>query len=362
MTLTGHDFLTSNFSLSFNFKDYYSSSQNSLLGWEIYKSVIIANSNGALTSQATDVEVESYLMSGLISVYGDNQSGTIDNLTLDYLDGSHYLLQTGLPSGSKKYYKGSPLINEPDISWRLSYCTSSGDANTIYSTVLSGLQMSNGSLNISPSGIYFLVNGINGVRDGYQLASITNLTIPYITPITNLSFSVIENTSVNRQLVPAGSTDVYSIAGVSWLTLSGGNIVGVAPEVSTDTTYTLNITKTVGSLSTTGTYTWVVVNNSEIFLQFLNAQGADISFNSAGRMIVQNCPASNAIHSALIHHTNKKIRVEFSTGTSMLLRTILMENFWFSSTLNATQIQINAHNSLGSTSTNYNNIQFLRIH
>lgn len=63
------------------------------------------------------------------------------NLLLDYLDPEYYVLDFALPGSGdvlKPMFMGSELTGAASVDWRLSYATTSGDASTLYSTILSG--------------------------------------------------------------------------------------------------------------------------------------------------------------------------------------------------------------------------------
>ncbi len=179
-TSSGSAWLTGrNFSTTFDFTDRYSSASSSLIGWAAVKAETIAASSGVLTNTSTDAEVKAFIESGLAAIYGSKYSGTAEAAQLDYLDPEHYIIETGLPAGSKPYFQGAAQSGLADCTWRLSYATTAGDAATIHSTVLSGTA---GGTTLYPvptfasQGVWHPVAGVGGARDGY-LSSVDSLTI-----------------------------------------------------------------------------------------------------------------------------------------------------------------------------------------
>jgi hypothetical protein len=82
----------------------------------------------------------------------------------DYLDPEHYVIDFALPGSGvvlNPYFMGSELTTAANVDWRLSYVTTPGDVNTIYSTIMSGSAQSIPSgltLNIT-DGLEWPVNG-----------------------------------------------------------------------------------------------------------------------------------------------------------------------------------------------------------
>ena len=173
-------FLQQSFSITFLMKDLYQASTGSFIGWPTYKAIIIASSSGILTNSSTDAEIEAFLQQSLDAAFGDKVlTNDLDSYRLKYDDYYHYLLETNLPAGSKPYFQGVSQGSLPDVEWRLSYCSVSGDANTIYSTILSGTQQNKVLTivpNVTDAGVQFPVTGINGVRDGYKTNLVTLTT------------------------------------------------------------------------------------------------------------------------------------------------------------------------------------------
>jgi hypothetical protein len=86
----------------------------------------------------------------------------VTSYPLQYNDFNKYLLEINLPTGSKPFLEHSPRTNMSDVTWRLSYCDTSGDATTIRTTVLSGITQGN-SLVIAPS---TTTGGLTGTSSG----------------------------------------------------------------------------------------------------------------------------------------------------------------------------------------------------
>jgi len=174
-------FLASKFFMNFNMLDQYSNASSGMLGESVYKSLVIAASSGALTGSSSQSEYEAYLLSVLNATYASTviSGSTLENYKLKYIDPEHYCLETSLPSGSKNYFKGQSQSSLPDVDWRLSYCSTAGDKNSIYTTVASGTQQGN-TLTIVPNydnvGIWKPVSGVNNAYDGFK-SSLLSLTL-----------------------------------------------------------------------------------------------------------------------------------------------------------------------------------------
>ena len=166
----GSAYLQQPFSINYDMRDLWSSTNSSYLGWDTYKAVLIASSGGILSGSSTDSEVETYLKNSLDAVFGANvlEGSTLADYRLKYADNQHYLLETGLEN-SHPYFKGIEQTGLSTCSWRLSYTTVANDpSKVIYSTILSG-NSSGKNLMISPSQTEFPVNGgVSGLRDGYR--------------------------------------------------------------------------------------------------------------------------------------------------------------------------------------------------
>lgn len=82
----------------------------------------------------------------------------------DYLDPENYVIDFSLPGSGvvlKPYFMGSELTAAASVDWRLSYASTPGDVNTIFSTILSGSAQSiPGGLILSiTDGLEWPVNG-----------------------------------------------------------------------------------------------------------------------------------------------------------------------------------------------------------
>jgi len=173
--VNGSAWMTAAFSINYDLTDRYDFSVSSYVGWDQVKAETIAASGGALTGSSSDSEVEAFINAALQAQYGDKYSGSPYSATLAYEDFDHYLVRVGMPSGSKPLFQGSAVSGAADVTWRLDYCTTPGDASTAYSTIMSGKQVGK-NLVLVPDNVQTPVNGLAGTRVGYK-SSTDSLTV-----------------------------------------------------------------------------------------------------------------------------------------------------------------------------------------
>ena len=140
------------------------------------KSRYIAQYN--LPSDSTDSEVQAVILNVLNSTYASipfySTNNDLTAVTLPYVDPTHYLIEINLPSGTKPQYSGANSATRTnDVTWRLSYCSTANDANTIVSTVLSGI-IEHNVLKILP------ISPDNGSNSIWYSVSLSNYGNPFV--------------------------------------------------------------------------------------------------------------------------------------------------------------------------------------
>ena len=148
----------------------------------------------------------------------------------------------------------------------------------------------------------------HSVSDPPELLSIFTQIMPP-TAITQQTISIDENTNLNQQLIPAGHPDTWSVSGVSWISLSGTNLIGTAPEVSGDTNYVLTITKTNEFGSATGTWIFTVIDSSTTVLNY-STSGSGRIHN--GKLKFQNLPNVDTIKNEVHNHIGDQCTIEIT--------------------------------------------------
>tara|TARA_Y100000992_G_C21270815_1_gene496738 strand:- start:777 stop:2567 length:1791 start_codon:yes stop_codon:yes gene_type:complete len=151
-------FLSQSFTVTFDMTDLFDASLNQK-GWPYVKAATIAQYS--LPADSSDDVVKSTILFALNTIY-DLSNMDVTSYPLQYNDFNKYLLEINLPTGSKPFLEHSPRTNMSDVTWRLSYCDTSGDATTIRTTVLSGITQGN-SLVIAPS---TTTGGLTGTSSG----------------------------------------------------------------------------------------------------------------------------------------------------------------------------------------------------
>ena len=110
----------------------------------------------------------------------------------DYFDPQHYVIDFALPGSGdvlKPYFMGSELAAAASVDWRLSYVSTPGDVNSIYSTIMSGSAQSiPGGLTLDiTDGLEWPVNGWTipdvgiplGTHWAADIADFTSFTFTY---------------------------------------------------------------------------------------------------------------------------------------------------------------------------------------
>lgn len=122
--------------------------------WETVRPNTIARQN-VLKPSSSNVEVEQFLFAELVRRYGKAVTGGANAAQLTVSDVDRYMLSLDLPAGSKPIFEGDPVVDGPDVDWRLDWCALPGDAATIYHTVLSGTRKDPFALLVVPTGTWF---------------------------------------------------------------------------------------------------------------------------------------------------------------------------------------------------------------
>ena len=148
----------------------------------------------------------------------------------------------------------------------------------------------------------------HSVPDLPELIGIFKQILPP-TAITSQTISIDENTNLNQQLIPAGHSDTWSVSGVPWVSLSGTNLVGTAPETSGDTNYVLTITKTNEFGSISGTWIFTVIDSTTTVLNY-STTGSGRIHN--GKLKFQNLPNVDTIKNEVHNHILESCTVEIT--------------------------------------------------
>tara|TARA_B100001142_G_scaffold262460_1_gene265449 strand:+ start:811 stop:2607 length:1797 start_codon:yes stop_codon:yes gene_type:complete len=300
-------FLSQSFTVTFDMTDLFDASLNQK-GWPYVKAVTIAQYS--LPANSSDDVVKSTILFALNTVYGvSNTDATA--YPLQYNDFNKYLLEINLPTGSKPFLEHSPRTNMSDVTWRLSYCDTPGDATTIRTTVLSGTTQGN-SLVISPStttggltgtssgGIWFptsaAAQGIGGI--GYIQ---TALSFPF-TIFTPFSGMELNNSNRREILIQSLHTQVASF----WSDLSASDISFVSQD-SGGTTYNVYMTQNA-AISAGNTYSSI---NGSIFSSLLS--------NITLYADTSNVPALTNSNSLIRNVVDKEYSFPFVSGDNLHL-------------------------------------------